>query len=372
MFQVWRFIGGIRWRTLVATWRILGFSREFFVRLFVLPLAGWFVEFLMALDHIFYPAIRKARVERPVFIVAHPRSGTTFLHRLLSSADDFVVFRAWEIMLPSLVGRKIFRRTFERRMKTGAGFFPKEVGHEVTLASVEEEELLFLHIGNTQFMTILTPLGFSEWDFAPLVFCDDQPPAVQRYTAHFLRKCLQRQIVYLGKTQVLSKLNYSAMRLRSLMKAFQDARVIYLVRSPLETIPSHLTLHRNMLDHHWGLENLPADGMARYFQRRYRYDVALYRHMEDLIEQGALPESQLLVLPYERLRASPLTVAKEVAEFAGLKLSDAAWEEIRRQDSQQKTFQREHRNLTLEEFGLTRETIVHDLGFVFDKYGFPK
>ena len=372
MFPVLRFIAGIRWRTLVATWRVLGFSREFFVRLLVLPAAGWFLELLLVLDHIFYPSIRKVRVERPVFIVAHPRSGTTFLHRLLSSGDDFVVFRAWEIMLPSLVGRKLFRRAFERKMKTAPGFFPKEVGHESTLASVEEEELLFLHIGNTQFMPILTPLGFSEWDFAPLVFCDQQPPAVQRHAARFLRKCLQRQIVYTGKTQVLAKPNYSAMRLRSLLEEFSDARVIYLVRSPLETIPSHLSLHRNMMNHQWGLSRLPAEGVTRYFQRRYQYNVELYRHMEELIEQRIIPDSQLMVLSYEKLRTSPLAVAQEVAEFAGLQLSEAAWDEIRRQDAQQKTFQREHHNLPLEEFGLMRETIVRDLGFVFDKYGFAK
>lgn len=372
MFQVWRFIGGIRWRIVSATWQVLGFRWGFLLRLFVWTCGGWMIGFLMALDHIFFPAIRRMKVLRPVFIVAHPRSGTTFLHRLLSAHGDFVVFRTWEIMMPSLTGRKLLRSGFDRRMQSGAGLFPKEVGHEVKFDSVEEEELLFMHVANSQFLAVLTLLGLGDWDFAPLVDCDEQPPAVQSYTAQFLRKCFQRQMVALGRSQILAKPNYSAMRLRSLLEAFPDARIVYLVRSPLETIPSHLSLHRNMLDHVWGLDQLPADRLARYYQRRYRYNVALYRHMENLIEQHAIPPAQLCVLRYDELRTSPLAVVRQVVEFAGLSLSEAAWEEIRRQDAQQHTFQRGHENLPLEDFGLTREQIVNDLGFVFDKYAFKK
>ena len=38
----------------------------------------------LGLDHVFYPRHRKQAIDRPIFIIGNPRSGTTFLHRLLT------------------------------------------------------------------------------------------------------------------------------------------------------------------------------------------------------------------------------------------------------------------------------------------------
>lgn len=35
------------------------------------------------LDHLIYPGFRRIPLDRPVFIIGNPRSGTTFLHRFL-------------------------------------------------------------------------------------------------------------------------------------------------------------------------------------------------------------------------------------------------------------------------------------------------
>jgi hypothetical protein len=37
----------------------------------------------LALDHIFFPAIRKKEISKPIVIVGNPRSGTTFMQRFL-------------------------------------------------------------------------------------------------------------------------------------------------------------------------------------------------------------------------------------------------------------------------------------------------
>lgn len=316
--------------------------------------------------------LRQLPIDRPVFIVAHPRSGTTFLHQLLTQGGDFVAFRAREIAVPSVLARKLLGKLVEWRLQQSLLLFPKGVGHEVTLDSIEEEELLFTHVENSQFLALLTPLAFSDWDFAPLVYCDEQPPAVQQRAIRFFQDCLRRQMRRLGRHRVVAKLNYSIMRLRSLLQAFPDARLVYLVRSPLETIRSHLSLHRNMLDHQWDLQHLPPHRVQRYFQRRYRYDVELYRYMEDLITQGVIPPRQLLVVPFHELRDAPLDVVRRVVEFGELPLSQASWQRIEQQLSHAANYRPAHRNYPLETFGLTPQKIFRDLQFVFEKYGFPR
>lgn len=360
MFTSWLFAWGVRWRIICATWATLGLHRESVGRSVGMPLLATFLPMLFKLDGLFFPAIHTLRVERPVFIIGHPRSGTTFLHRVLADSGEFVVFRLWELALPSLLGRRLLGPLLPKDRCV----FPADVGHEVRLDSVEEEELLFLHLANSQFLSVLTPLAFSDWDFAPLVYCDEQPAAVQRRAAAFLRGCYQRQMLATGRRRVLSKLNYSAMRLRSLLEEFPDARVVYLVRNPLETIPSHLTLHLRMFQHLWGEQRLRGPRVSRYFARRYRYDVEFYRHMENLIDAGVIPPEQLLVVSHRRLREDADGTAREVAEFAGVALDPAALGAAVREPRPT------HRNLSLKDFGLSSDRVRRDMQFVFEKYGF--
>jgi hypothetical protein len=361
------------WHTLGGTWRAFGISRELFVYGLRRPIFTAAMRMALALDHVFFPGFRKTPVRSPVFLIGHPRSGTTFVHRLLTQPREFSVFEFWEILCPSLTARVFVKPFVQRILARGGGtFFPKETGHFGALDQVEEEELLFLHTGNTQFTSCLSPLAFSDWDFADLVYADDQPPQVRRRAMRFLRGCLQRQLFATGLDRVVTKMNYSAMRIRSLLEEFPDAKFVYLVRSPLETIPSHLTLHGNMFDHLWGLRRIPAHLLKRYYERRYRHNVEFYAYLEEVIARRAVPANQLLVVSYDDLRNNLVETMDRVIAFAELPCSPRLRELIAEQASAQPRYERPHQNRTLEEFGLTPERIVADLEFIFDRYGFSK
>ena len=157
-------------------------------------------------------------------------------------------------------------------------------------------------------------------DFTELVMADEQPPAIRRSAMKFLRGCLQRQI-YLHRQAAACDEDddYSAMRTRSLLEEFPDARFVYIVRpSPLETIPSHLTLHRNMFEHMWKLRRIPPNLLQRYYERRYRHNLEFYRYMETLIESGAVPQNQLLVVPYNEFKTNLAAQMDQIIDFTGL------------------------------------------------------
>ncbi len=61
----------------------------------------------LGLDHVFYPGHRKHAIDRPIFIIGNPRSGTTFLHRLLLGAGDMAALELWEMMFPAITARKL-------------------------------------------------------------------------------------------------------------------------------------------------------------------------------------------------------------------------------------------------------------------------
>lgn len=358
-------------RTLDGTWKAFGLSKELLIFGIRKPVMSAFVDFMMACDHLFFPGFRKVEVKSPVFLIGHPRSGTTFMHRLLTQTDEFSVFRFWEVLFPSLTLRKIVGPGVQARIKAGKGtMLPKETGHHGALDAVEEEELLFYYNCNTQFTSCLTPMAFSDSDFTDLVMADEQSPPVQRSAMKFLRGCLQRQSYATGKPRAVTKMNYSAMRTKALLHEFPDAKIVYIVRSPLETIPSHLTLHRNMFNHLWGIQRIPKPLLQRYYERRYRHNIEFYRYMEDLIASGDIPPDKLLVVPYDDLRIRLEETMDRVIEFAELDCSEELRRQIRQQSESQSSYVRPHKNSDLSEFGLTEEQIVRDFGFIFEKYGF--
>ena len=74
----------------------------------VLQLRQAISSLTMGLDRVFFPGYRKQPIDRPVFIVGNPRSGTTFLHRLLlGSGDDLAAFELWEMLFPAITARTL-------------------------------------------------------------------------------------------------------------------------------------------------------------------------------------------------------------------------------------------------------------------------
>src|ERR1700753_1491001 len=59
----------------------------------------------LALDYVFYPGHRKQPIDRPIFIIGNPRSGTTFLHRLLLGAGDMAGLGLWGVLFSAIPAR---------------------------------------------------------------------------------------------------------------------------------------------------------------------------------------------------------------------------------------------------------------------------
>ncbi len=357
-------------KILHATWLVFGFSKEFLRAFCIMPVRVLLIDFLLALDNLFFPQFLTKKIKNPLFIIGHPRSGTTFLHRLLASAGRWESFRYWHLLIPSLTGRVLLAPVFQWLIRHGKDvIYPKEVGHELRLDSFEEDELLFLHLFNTQFMAVTTAWGLGDEDFDEVVFWDRQPEDVRKHSMQFYKECLQRQLTFTQTSRLACNANYSGMRLRSILEVFPDARIVYLVRSPLETIPSHLSLHQKMFFHRFGKDRIPKERLQRYFMRRYWANVVYYLYIETLFKQGILHGGNCLVVTYEELTQDLENVGRRIAAFCGVPYDGATQQAFAEAARLQPHYKRAHQNVPLESFGLRTEDIVRDLRYVLEKYG---
>ncbi len=360
----------VYYRILISAWKTFGFGSIFLRWLLITPIFIGFTHLTLFLDRIFFFQYRKVQVKNPIFIIGHPRSGNTFLHNLLTQTGEFAGFQTWEVIFPSLTARVLFKPLINYLIKKNrSSLVPEKIGHGVSLEKVEEEELLFFHKLDTQFVWARSPLGFDDREHREFRFHDQQPKSRRYSSANFLKGCLQRQIYYTGKSQMILQTLQSVHRIKTLLEIFSDAKFIYLVRSPYETIPSHLSVLWFLLDHQIGVNNIPPDKLKLYFERRYRYNIDIYRYFYNLQKNQEIPQDSFMVLPYKQLRSDLDKTIEKVAEFTGIEPSTQLRKIIEEQALVQKDYKRKHTIMDLEKFNLTKERIAKDFAFVFEEYG---
>lgn len=359
----------IYWRTLLVCGKVYGPGKVFFSWLIGEPLMRLFIFFTLALDRLFFPGYRLVEVKKPIFIIGHPRSGTTFLHHLLTQTNEAADFPCWHILFPSLTGRALIRPLINLLIKKGkAEVMPEWTGHRMVLDKTEEEEMLFLHNYDTQFVPAGL-LGFDDLEYPELHHQDQEPRARRLNSMRFLNGLFQRQIHATGRDQIIAQTHFSTHRLLTMLEFYPDAKFIYVVRNPHHVVPSFLSLLHNSIEFRWGLAQVPAATLARYNQRRYQAMIDLYRYFHDLQKSGALPSDRVMVLPYGLLRHDLTAAFNRIVEFTGIKASAQLREAVANRAASQGHYQRRHTVKDLHEFGLSAEGIDRDFAFVFEAYG---
>ena len=84
-------------------WVFVGFFVALFWVMWMIVAAG------RALDHVFYRGFLRQAVREPVFIVAPPRSGTTFLQKLMALDEaTFVHAKLFQTIFPAVIYQRMF------------------------------------------------------------------------------------------------------------------------------------------------------------------------------------------------------------------------------------------------------------------------
>ena len=103
-------------------------KRFIFLLLFYLvwPLGSLMHWLCFFLDDILFPGHKTQPIEKPLFIIGNLRSGSTFLHRLLSrDSETFTSLTTWDIYLtPSVTQKKITQFFCTSRQKAGRACAP--------------------------------------------------------------------------------------------------------------------------------------------------------------------------------------------------------------------------------------------------------
>ena len=232
--------------------------------LFVLPIFIFILinnRIFLLLDYIFFPHFLRQKIKDPVYIIAAPRSATTFLfHSLAQNKDKYTCVKLWEIIFaPSILQKYsliiIFKidSYMKSPLKKSVRFFENLIIgkfseiHVIGLELPEEDEGFLLWNLSTLYMTFF----YSDSNFFENFYQFDRSmnqKAKNRIMKTYSNYIKRHNFVFNRKSdrQFLSKNPLMMNKIDSLHAIFPDARIININRDLAETLPSTLALNRSI------------------------------------------------------------------------------------------------------------------------------
>ncbi len=309
-----------------------------------------------------YPEILARPLPRPVIVIGPMRSGTTRIHRLLSADHRFNHLRSFETISPVLrpgftFGGPDFRVTLaERIMKVARLANPRTLTIHPT-GPLEPEEELGLLVSSFWGMK-----HEAQWwvpDYGRWCEAQDATPAYAQ---------MARLLRLIGWSQQASSLRPWVLKtpqhmldLPALLRVFSDARLIFTHRDPLAVVGSAASLAWNQTiiysDH-----AAPAR-IGREWLCKTRLQVDRMRAARAQIA----PERQIDI-HYEEMERDWQGAMARIYRFLGLDLAPALPAMVAYQERAAGLKRRPH-DYNLEQFGLTPERVLAELGDYVRSFG---
>jgi hypothetical protein len=350
-------------------------KRFIFLILFYLvwPLWGVVLWISFALDYILFPGFEKTPTQKPLFILGNYRSGSTYLQRMIALDPQFTSPTTWDIFIsPSITLSKVF--SFFRKIDNAlGGLVFKTIEkidaltlgrvdiHKISFFDPEEDENFLLHIWSTSFACTMFP--FIK-EFTPYLYFDKKIGETHKSKImRFYRSCMNRHMhanphsmYYLSKNPSFSP------KIGSIYKYFPDARIIYLVRNPLEMLPSTISWW-SYLWHTFSdpLEKYPnVEEMMRFTKHWYQYPLEVLESKD--------PESYL-ILEYDSLIQDTKAVVKTIYKKFGYQMTQDFLQRLDETVEESSKYRSSHK-YSLDEMGLTSSQILDEYKPVFDRFKF--
>lgn len=334
------------------------------------------IWFGLCLDEILFPAYRKIDIREPVFIIGNPRSGTTFLQRLMARDNqNFEVIRTWEIFLsPSITTRKLIWLLVKTGREIGVPIVRRILRleklwkdsdkiHRLRLRAPEEDEYLFIH--NFSTMKIWSYAALEE-EAQPFIYYDQAIPVDDKNRMMtYYQRCIQRHFFSHGQPdrKYLSKNPNFSPAIQTLTERFPDAKFIYLIRNPLDAVPSHISLK----DREWRMLGSPikkyacADFIIQSSRHWYNYPIEIIR---------GLPADQGIIVRFEDLVKEADKTINDIYQKFGLKMSDEFQNILEIESAQARQHESKHL-YDLDEMGITETEMINDFGDLIKEFDFP-
>jgi hypothetical protein len=265
------------------------------------------------------PAMTSERIDRPIFITGLPRSGTTFLHRLMLDDPGNRAPLVWETIYPSArSGSKAQRiKRVSRQLRTFEWLAPDFRSlHPLEATSPQECSEITSHVFRSlRFDTTYLIPSYRQWMDADV---QRHLPAY-RFHKRFLQFLQQRDS---NRCQWVLKCPEHLFALQAIRAVYPDARIVFVHRDPVKVLLSQARLTevlRRPFTRHVDALALGADESRRWLDGCQRMIAAG--------EDGGFPEP-ICHVHHIDLISDPIATVEAVYRHFGMEMPPRLAERI--------------------------------------------
>jgi hypothetical protein len=310
------------------------------------------------------PEIESAPLAPPIVIMGMPRTGTTFLQRLLSRDPTLRHLPYWEANAPMPSGSPLDRDapTADRikASERSVAFLDRAAPamrsiHEVDPMEADEEIwLLAVDFASMLFESMWHVPAFAEWY--------DEADLTDGY--RWLRRMLAILEWYRPGDRWLLKSPQHLERLAELTATFPGAVLVQTHRDPVKVVTSTasmITYGRRM-----GTSAIAPSQIGRYWAWR------THRMLERNLRQRDRPDAPpILDVPFEELMADPMAVVGAIYARAGRELTDDACAAMERYLADRPRGHFGAHAYEPEDFGIDPDTVRRDFEEYTTRFAVP-
>lgn len=240
--------------------------------------------------------IKNTKIERPIFIIGHPRSGTTYLQYVLSKDPHFSYCSTYEALVPHTF---LSMGSFTRRILMSA--MPETRPQDNVKAGADKPKEEEFAIGNMCHASIVHgyyfPKHLNNIFNETVVFENSSMVDVWKKQLNYFAQKISYK--YKGK-RLLLKSPANTGRVKEILELYPDACFIHIHRNPYEVYQSNEKLFEKILPI-LGFHKVDNETIKTFIIDSYE---KMYKKF--LADKALIPSNQLIEMSYTDFESAPL------------------------------------------------------------------
>lgn len=292
----------------------------------------------------------------PIFILGHWRTGSTYLHQLLTQDKQFASPTVFQVSVPDnfLVSKRYYKSIMTRMLDTVRPMDQVKLGFD----EPQEDEYALVKMGmHSPLEQLIFPKNHGYFLSGYSTFTPDNIQLNEWIDSY---KLFYKKLVFYYRKRIVFKNSFHSMRIELLKKMFPNAYFIHIYRNPYVVIPS--------TRHMWRIVGRQNCLRQYYSDPPFPEVIAVYKMMMNNIRESldSLPDGSYSEVKFEELEANPMHTLENLYGQMGLIISADQQQTISNFLNQNKDYRKNRYTLSAEEANQISVELSHEL----HKYGY--
>jgi len=289
--------------------------------------------------------------DNPVFIIGHWRTGSTFLHQLLSLDDKLVTPSVFQVSVPDsfLVSRKYYQPVMTSMMDQTRPMDNVKLGFD---EPQEDEYALIKLTADSPLEHVIYPKS-SEYFLKQF---EDYVPNNKIAWENALKQ-FSKKLTFKNDKRVVLKNPFHSLRLELLLEIFPNAKFIHIHRHPFKVIPSTINM--------WNIVARQNRLKGKWIEPKIEDVATVMDKMLDKIRLNLsqMPKDNYCEVSFEIFEKDPLNSLRTIYSEIGMNFTKDFEEKVKIYVSQLKSYKKNDYSIGEDEKELIQKILINQFNY---------